>query len=163
MSNTIFYVAYTKYDPNIFPKRVMTQIKPLQKIGIGIVFNKNGELLIAQRLESSSMGGMWEFPGGKKNSMESIENTIERELKEELGIVVKVGKKLLSFEHAYTHRKLHFTIHICEWILGDPKPLASQNLLWVSPDKLCDFPFPAANKKIISELHKHISIENKKL
>ena len=158
-----FCVAYTKYDPEDFPKKVMTKIKPLQEIGIGLVFNQKGELLIDQRCESSSMGGMWEFPGGKKIPNESIENTIERELKEELGIVVNVGEKLLSFEHAYTHKKLYFTVHICAWISGQPKPLASQKLLWVSPDRLFDFPFPAANTKIISELHKHLCIGNKKL
>ncbi|WP_269611661.1 8-oxo-dGTP diphosphatase MutT [Prochlorococcus marinus] len=158
-----FCIAYTKYDPDNFPIKAMTKIKPLQEIGIGLVFNKNGELLIDQRLESSSMGGMWEFPGGKKNSEESIEKTIKRELKEELGIVVKVGEKLLSFEHAYTHKRLYFIVHFCEWISGDPKPLASQKLLWVSPSKLLDFPFPAANKKIISELHKHLCIGNKNL
>jgi A/G-specific adenine glycosylase len=155
-----FCVAYTKYDPEDFPKKVMTKIKPLQEIGIGLVFNQKGELLIDQRLESSSMGGMWEFPGGKKIPNESIETTIERELKEELGIVVNVGEKLLSFEHAYTHKKLYFTVHICAWISGQPKPLASQKLLWVSPDRLFDFPFPAANTKIISELHKHLCIGN---
>ena len=158
-----FCVAYTKYDPEDFPKKEMTKIKPLQEIGIGLVFNQKGELLIDQRLESSSMGGMWEFPGGKKIPNESIEKTIERELKEELGIVVNVGEKLLSFEHAYTHKRLNFTVHICAWISGQPKPLASQKLLWVSPDKLFDFPFPAANTKIISELHKHLCIGNKKL
>lgn len=158
-----FCVAYAKYDPENFPKKQMTKIKPLQEIGIGLVFNKNGEWLIDQRLESSSMGGMWEFPGGKKYSGESIEKTIERELKEEIGIVVKVGEKLLSFEHSYTHKKLFFTVHICELISGEPKPLASQKLLWVSPEQLNDFPFPAANTKIISELHKHLCIGNKKL
>ena len=158
-----FCVAYTKYDPEDFPKKEMTKIKPLQEIGIGLVFNQKGELLIDQRLESSSMGGMWEFPGGKKIPNESIETTIERELKEELGIVVNVGEKLLSFEHAYTHKKLYFTVHICAWISGQPKPLASQKLLWVSPDRLFDFPFPAANTKIISELHKHLCIGNKNL
>ena len=155
-----FCVAYTKYDPEDFPKKEMTKIKPLQEIGIGLVFNQKGELLIDQRLESSSMGGMLEFPGGKKIPNESIETTIERELKEELGIVVNVGEKLLSFEHAYTHKKLYFTVHICAWISGQPKPLASQKLLWVSPDRLFDFPFPAANTKIISELHKHLCIGN---
>ena len=158
-----FCSAYTKYDPDDFPKKEMTKIKPLQEIGIGVVFNKKGELLIDQRLESSSMGGMREFPGGKKNPNESIEKTIERELKEELGIIVTVGEKLLSFEHAYTHKRLYFTVHICAWISGQPKPLASQKLLWVSPDRLFDFPFPAANTKIISELHKHLCIGNKKL
>ncbi|AIQ98242.1 8-oxo-dGTP diphosphatase MutT [Prochlorococcus sp. MIT 0801] len=158
-----FCVAYTKYDPDDFPKKKMTKIKPIQEIGIGLVFNKKGELLIDQRLEGSSMGGMWEFPGGKKMPNESIEKTIERELKEELGIIVTVGEKLLSFEHAYSHKKLYFIVHICEWLSGQPKPLASQKLLWVSPDKLFDFPFPAANTKIISELHKHLCIRNKKL
>jgi A/G-specific adenine glycosylase len=156
-------VAYIQYDPQNFPKKDMKKRNPCQEIGIGIVFNKNGELLIDQRLENSRMGGMWEFPGGKKNSEESIEMTIERELKEELDIVVKVGAKLLSFEHAYTHKKLRFTVHICEWKSGEPKPLTSQKLLWVSPEKLADFPFPAANTKIISELYKHLSIENQKL
>ena len=140
----------------------MNKIKSIQEIGIGLVFNQNGELLIDKRLDSSSMGGKWEFPGGKKTSNESIEKTIERELKEELGIFVKVGEKLLTFEHTYSQIKLHFTVHICEWISGEPKPLASQKLLWVAPDKLFDFSFPAANIKIISELHKHLSMENKK-
>ena len=158
-----FCVAHTKYDPHDFPKKAMNKIKPLIEIGIGLVFNENGKLLIDQRLENSSMGGMWEFPGGKKISEEFIEDTIKRELKEELGIVVKVGAKLLSFKHAYTHKELFFTVHICEWISGDPRPLASQKLRWVAPEKLCDFPFPAANTKIISELHKHLCIGNKKL
>ena len=95
----------------------------------------------------------------KKNTDESIKETIEREILEELGIVVKVGTKLLSFDHAYSHKKIHFTVHLCEWISGEPKPLASQKLLWVSPEKLFDFPFPAANNKIISELYKHLGIE----
>ena len=92
-----------------------------------------------------------------------IQETIQREIIEELGIVVKVGTKLLSFDHAYSHKKIHFTVHLCEWISGEPKPLASQKLLWVSPEKLFDFPFPAANSKIISELYKHLGIEKQTL
>ena len=63
-----FCVAYINYNPIDFPKKEMKKIISLQEIGIGLVFNRNGELLIDQRLESSSMGGMWEFPGGKKTS-----------------------------------------------------------------------------------------------
>ena len=140
----------------------MKKINHFQEIGIGIVFNKSGELLIDQRLENSSMGGMWEFPGGKKFSDESIEMTIKRELKEELGIVVKVGAKLLSFQHTYTNKKLDFTVHLCELKSGEAKPLASQKILWIFPEKLSNFNFPAANQKIISELYKHLCIEKKK-
>ena len=157
-----FCVAHIKYDPQNFPKKEMSKINPFLEIGLGIIFNQNGELLIDQRLESSSMGGMWEFPGGKKKPDESIEETIEREIEEELGIVVKSGVKLLSFEHAYSHKKIHFTVHLCEWKSGAPKPLTCQKLLWVSPEKLFKFPFPAANQKIISELFKHLGIRNTK-
>tara|TARA_Y100001968_G_scaffold24257_1_gene19005 strand:- start:2798 stop:3937 length:1140 start_codon:yes stop_codon:yes gene_type:complete len=153
-----FCIAYIEYDPCDFPKKCMKKIIPYQEIGIGIIFNREGKLLIDQRLEDSNMGGMWEFPGGKKLAKEPIEKTIEREIEEELGIDIDVGIKLLSFEHAYSNKKLHFTVHICELIAGEPKALASQKFLWISPEKLCDFPFPAANTKIISELHKHLCI-----
>ncbi len=153
-----FCLAYIKYDPINFPKRQMKKKISKQEIGLGIVFNKTGQLLIDQRLETSSMGGMWEFPGGKREMGESIEETIRREIKEELGIDVKVGEKLISFEHLYSHKKLNFTVHICEFESGKPKPLSSQKLLWISPDRLFEFPFPAANTKIISVLHKHLGI-----
>ncbi len=149
--------SYVYYDPIDFPKKNMRKTIPIQEIGIGLIFNKKGELLIDQRLENSSMGGMWEFPGGKKEPHETIQETIKREIVEELGIVVNVGKQLLSFEHSYSHKKLHLTVHFCEWVSGKPKPITSQKLLWVDPSRLCDFPFPAANKKIISELHKYLS------
>ena len=137
----------------------MKRIIPVEEIGLGLVFNKNGELLIDKRLEGSRMGGMWEFPGGKKELDESIETTIEREIYEELGIGIKVGEKLLSFEHSYSHKKLYFIVYLCQWKSGKPKPLASQKLLWVDPKRLSDFPFPAANRKIISALYKHLGFE----
>tara|TARA_B100001250_G_C19691280_1_gene740403 strand:- start:96 stop:512 length:417 start_codon:yes stop_codon:yes gene_type:complete len=137
----------------------MIKIIPVQEIGIGLVFNENGDLLVDQRLPGSTMGGLWEFPGGKKELDESIEQTIKREIKEELGINVLVLEKLLSFEHSYSYKKLHFIVHICKLKSGKPKPLASQRLLWVSPNRLSEFSFPAANTKIISALYEHLAIE----
>ena len=153
-----FCIAYLKYDPLDFPKKNMKKVIPVQEIGIALILNQNGELLIDQRLESSSMGGMWEFPGGKKELNESIETTILREVKEELDIDIHVGAMLLSFQHVYSHKKLNFVVHLCDWKSGEPKALASQKFLWVSPENLSDFPFPAANIKIISALHKHLGI-----
>ena len=154
-----YCLAYLKYDPNNFPKKDMKKAIPTLEIGIGIIFNKKGELLIDQRLDESNMGGMWEFPGGKKESSESIEDTILREVQEELAIDVKIGEKLLSFTHLFSNKKFYFTVHICRWVSGDPKPLASQRVLWISPKELCDFPFPAANKKIIDQLEKYLAIK----
>ena len=156
----MFCVAYIKYDPEDFPKKEMKKINSFEDIGIGIVFNQDGELLIAKRLENSNMGGMWEFPGGKKKFDENITKTIEREINEEIGIEVNIGEKLVSFDHSYTHKRLSFTVHICEWRSGEPKALASQKILWVAPERLFEFPFPAANAKIISELQKYLDISN---
>ena len=60
-----YCLAYMKYDPVHFPKKIMKAPLPLETIGIGIVFNNRGEILIDQRLKNLSMGGMWEIPGGK--------------------------------------------------------------------------------------------------
>ena len=155
-----FCLAYLKYDPIDFPKKVMKKVIPLEEIGIGLIFNEDRELLIDQRHESSSMGGFWEFPGGKREIGESIEKTIEREIREELSIEIQIGEKLISFDHMYSHKKLRFFVYICDLKSGEPKPLASQKFLWVPPSRLFDFPFPAANTKIISELQKHLEFLN---
>ena len=77
---------------------------PFQVIGVGVVINAAGEVLIDQRLEEGLLGGMWEFLGGKQEQGETIEACIARELKEELGIEVKVGAELISVNHAIAIR-----------------------------------------------------------
>ena len=144
--------AYDSGDPSGWP--VVEERKPLpfQVIGIGVVINAVGDVLIDQRLEEGLLGGMWEFPGGKQEPGEPIEACIARELMEELGIVVSVGEALITLDHAYSHKKLQFVVHLCDWCSGDPKPLASQQVRWVRPEQLKDYPFPAANARIIDAL-----------
>ena len=141
----------------------MTEKKLIEVVAAVIEYD--GRILCVQRgpAKYSYISKKWEFPGGKIELDESHEKALLREIKEELGIIIQVGEKLLSFEHAYTHKKLYFTVHICELKSGEPRTFASQKLLWVSPEKLFDFPFPAANTRIISELFRHLGIENKKL
>jgi len=132
--------------------------KPIlsQVIGVGIVLNDVGEVLIDQRLNEGLLGGMWEFPGGKQEPGEAIETTIARELREELAIEVQVGEQLIALDHAYSHKKLRFVVHICRWIAGEPKPLASQQVRWVKPQGLSEYPFPAANARMIAALINHL-------
>jgi A/G-specific adenine glycosylase len=75
-----------------------------------------------------------------------------RELAEELAIAVDVGEELIVIEHAYSHKRLRFVVHLCHWISGEPQPLASQQVRWVEPAGLADYPFPAANARIIEAL-----------
>ena len=144
--------AYAAGDPSRWPMTDASKPLPFQVIGVGVVINSAGDVLIDQRLEEGLLGGMWEFPGGKQEPGESIEACIERELQEELAIAVTVGEPLISVDHAYSHKKLRFVVHLCDWVSGEPQPLASQQVRWVRPEELKDYPFPAANARIIEAL-----------
>ena len=144
--------AYASGDPCRWPVTDAPKSLPFQVIGVGVVLNAAGEVLIDQRLEEGLLGGMWEFPGGKQELGETIETCIVRELKEELAIAVTVGEELITVDHAYSHKKLRFVVHLCSWVSGEPQPLASQQVRWVRPEDLANYPFPAANTKIIAAL-----------
>lgn len=144
--------AYAAGDPRRWPVTDAPKPLPFQVIGVGVVLNAAGEVLIDQRLEEGLLGGMWEFPGGKQEQGETIETCIARELKEELGIAVTVGAALITVDHAYSHKKLRFVVHLCDWVSGEPQPLASQQVRWVRPEDLGNYAFPAANARIIEAL-----------
>jgi len=144
--------AYAAGAPTQFPVKDASKPISSQVIGVGIVLNQAGEVLIDQRLNEGLLGGMWEFPGGKQELGEAIEATIARELKEELAIEVQVGQQLIALDHAYSHKKLRFVVHVCRWIAGEPKPLASQQVRWVKANLLAEYSFPAANSRMIDAL-----------
>ncbi|MGB0277047.1 MAG: 8-oxo-dGTP diphosphatase MutT, partial [Synechococcus sp.] len=144
--------AYAAGDPCRWPVTDAPKPLPFQVIGVGVVLNAAGEVLIDQRLEEGLLGGMWEFPGGKQEQGETIDACIVRELREELAIDVVVEDQLITVDHAYSHKKLRFVVHLCSWVSGEPQPLASQQVRWVRPEDLANYPFPAANTKIIAAL-----------
>ena len=144
--------TYHEGNPSEFPIKGSRKVLPSSVVGIGIVFNDLGEVLIDQSKNDQSMAGMWEFPGGKQEEGEDIESTVIRELFEELSIKVKVAKKLVEFDHSYSHKKFHFVVYICHLISGDPQPLTSVQTKWVNPSELINYPFPAANQKMISAI-----------
>lgn len=151
--------AYAAGDPARFPVKDAPRELPFQVIGVGVVRNAAGLVLIDQRLKEGLLGGLWEFPGGKQEPGEAIAATIARELREELAIEVEVGEELIVLDHAYSHKKLRFVVHLCTWLSGEPQPLASQQVRWVRPEQLGDFPFPAANGRIIAALHQWLDAD----
>jgi len=144
--------AYAAGDPARFPVKDAPRSVPFQVIGVGVVLDGAGRVLIDQRLNEGLLGGLWEFPGGKQEEGELIAATIARELVEELAIAVEVGEELIVIEHAYSHKRLRFVVHLCRWLAGEPQPLASQQVRWVEPAELADYPCPAANARIIAAL-----------
>ena len=149
--------AYAAGDPARYPVKDAARPVPYQVIGVGVVLDGDGRVLIDQRLNEGLLGGLWEFPGGKQEEGEAIAATIGRELVEELAIAVEVGQELIVVEHAYSHKRLRFVVHLCRWLSGEPQPLASQQVRWVRPDELADYPFPAANARIIAALLEHLA------
>lgn len=144
--------AYAAGDPARYPVKDAPRPLPFQVIGVGVVLDGRGRVLIDQRLPEGLLGGLWEFPGGKQEPGEAIAATIARELREELAIEAEVGEELITLEHSYSHKRLRFVVHLCRWLAGDPQPLASQQVRWVEPEGLAAFPFPAANARIIAAL-----------
>jgi A/G-specific adenine glycosylase len=98
------------------------------------------------------LGGMWEFPGGKQEEDENMEDTVKRELKEELDIDISITKPFMKLDHAYSHFKITLHAYLCDLANGTPKPKSSQEIRWISIDELSDYPFPKANRKLTEKL-----------
>jgi A/G-specific adenine glycosylase len=120
---------------------------PHQTIAVGVIW-KRGKVLIARRQEERMLGGLWEFPGGKKQKGETLRQTAEREIREETGLSVGVGEPMITIKHAYSHFRITLTAFRCTWIRGTPRPKASTALKWIEPSELPAYPFPRANRKI---------------
>jgi len=141
------------------PVNDAAEMPPVQVIGIGVVLDAAGLVLIDQRLNEGLLGGLWEFPGGKQEPGEAIEASIARELMEELAITVEVGEELIRLQHSYGPKRLLFVVHLCRWLAGEPQPLACQQLRWVAPNDLASYSFPAANTRIIAALLQYLGLE----
>jgi len=111
-------------------------------------------VLIAQRPIGKPMAGLWEFPGGKIEPDERPEDTLIRELKEELGIVVNVAclAPLTFASHAYPDFHLLMPLYVCRRWQGTATALEGQNIAWVRPNRLRDYPMPPADEPLISHL-----------
>jgi 8-oxo-dGTP diphosphatase len=114
----------------------------------------DARVLIAQRPPGKRMAGLWEFPGGKIETGERPEQTLIRELKEELGIAVDVACLApLSFaSHAYSDFHLLMPLYVCRRWQGTVRPLEGQKVAWVRPNRLRDYPMPPADEPLISHL-----------
>ena len=122
-------------------------------VGVGVV-EREGKFLITQRRYEDHLGGIWEFPGGKKSPSETDEACVARELSEELGITVKVGSHIETIRYAYPDRKLELRFYACSMLAGDPKPVEVQDFRWVSPDELIYYQFPKADRDLVERLAK---------
>ncbi len=143
------------YSSGIQAELPMTETRtpiPRKIIGVAVIWNNQGQVLIDRRKQSGLLGGMWEFPGGKVEPDETIEACIQREIREELGIEIAVGDRLIVVDHTYSHFHVTLNVHHCCHLSGDPQPIECDEIRWVTLAEIDQFPFPKANLQIIEAL-----------
>ena len=118
---------------------------PHKVVGAAVILNAKNQILIAQRNpEKGMLAGLWEFPGGKQEPGETLEACLQREIREELGVAVVVGRRLVSVAHAYTHFRITIHAFECRYRGGRLRPLGVDAFRWILPGELNAFAFPAA-------------------
>jgi mutator protein MutT len=121
------------------------------EVSAALIFH-GGKLLITQRRADSHLGGLWEFPGGKREVDETFEKCLIREIREELGIAISVGELFEEIVHDYPEKSVHLKFFICKILSGDPQPLDCTAVKWVVKNELANFEFPAADAQLLEKL-----------
>ena len=112
------------------------------------VIERDGHFLVTRRPRGVHLEGFWEFPGGKCEPGESLAACLERELREELAVAVRVGREILTTAHAYPDRRVELHFLACE-LVGVPRPQMDQEMRWASRAELAMLEFPPADVELI--------------
>ncbi len=126
-------------------------MRPPVQVVVGVLL-RNTHCLLSKRAVDAHQGGLWEFPGGKVEALENVQQALQRELREELGVVVKRSTPLISVEHSYTDKSVVLHTHLIEEFSGEPEGRERQPLQWVAINELDNFEFPQANAAIVKAL-----------
>lgn len=131
-------------------------MKPIE-VAAGLVF-RDGKLLITQRHADAHLGGLWEFPGGKRECDETFSQCLARELREELGIEIEVLDRVEVIEHAYPEKTVLLEFFRCRWIAHEPQALGCPAFAWVNREDLPRYEFPGADAKLIERLQNEAAL-----
>lgn len=116
------------------------------------VIRRNGRVLIAQRPPDGMLGGLWEFPGGKREPGETLEECLRREIREELRLRIEVGNPLTQVRHAYTHFRITLHAFECRVASGRAQAIGVADFKWVRLSEIDRFAFAATDRKIIAKI-----------
>jgi A/G-specific adenine glycosylase len=143
------------------PVRAKRKATPHFDVTAGVIWEAEpfaSRLLIAQRPLHGMLGGLWEFPGGKRETEDdSLEACLRREIREELAVDIEVLKPVTVVRHAYTHFRITLHAFHARHLRGDPTPLECDDWRWIGLDDLPTMPFPVTDQKIIAVLQRHMA------
>lgn len=124
------------------------------EVAAALVQDARGRYLIARRREGTHLAGLWEFPGGKREPGETLEECLRRELAEELSAEFSVGDKVETIRWAYPDKTVLLHFYRCRVERGTIVPREGQALEWVAPERLADYEFPAADLALLARLRR---------
>ena len=124
---------------------------PVTQAAIAVV-ERRGRVLIARRLSTDHLGGVWEFPGGKRRVGETWTACLRRELAEELGLRVASPRRIATIRFRYPDRRVYLAVFRCMTVRGIPSPRRGQALRWVARQALGRYRYPAANRELVARL-----------
>jgi A/G-specific adenine glycosylase len=144
--------AYIQGKPAAYPVMKKKAKVPHLVVGAAVTVNRKGEILIAQRRQDDMLGGLWEFPGGKQEPGETLEECVARELHEELGIFTVVGERVMTVKHAYSHFTMTMHVHYATIASGRPRAIQCADFAWVGVPELGTFAWSKADLQVVAEL-----------
>src|SRR6056297_746931 len=126
--------------------------RPIIEVAAAVIRDSKGRLLLSQRPEGKHLAGLWEFPGGKRESGESAHAALARELDEELGIEVADSRPLLSLTHHYPEKSVRLLIRTVDDFSGSAVGREGQRIDWFDPAAARELSMPAADRPILQLL-----------
>jgi 8-oxo-dGTP diphosphatase len=126
-------------------------------VAVGVVSDGAGRVLVARRPDHVHQGGLWEFPGGKVESGETVEQALRRELLEELAIEVRACESLLTIQHDYTDKAVCLDVWWVSAFGGEPQGREGQPWRWVAVQELHTLSFPQANRPILAAIEQRFA------
>jgi A/G-specific adenine glycosylase len=145
--------AYARGEPEQLPVRRPHRPVPHYVVTAAATI-RDGLVLVARRKAEAMLGGLWEFPGGKREGDETLAECLVREMREELGIEVEVGPELTVVEHAYTHFRITLHVFVCRLAAGEPRCLDCAAFRWVRPSALDALPMSVADRRVADVLQR---------
>jgi 8-oxo-dGTP diphosphatase len=127
------------------------EMKPQIEVAAAIIF-KEQQVLISQRDEHSHLSGYWEFPGGKREDLETFEECLQREIREELNVEVEVEDLFESVDYEYADKVVALRFYSCRYVKGEAKALGCRQFKWVFRHELPRYHFPPANQAVLKKL-----------
>lgn len=132
----------------------MSNLKIISVVAAAIFSTCGEKIFIAKRPNKSHQGGLWEFPGGKREEGETAQQALYRELKEELAISIKDSEPLIKLQHEYPDKRIELDVYKVTSFNGEPFGAEGQETQWIYLTDIKNYEFPAANHAIIEALQR---------